>query len=89
MSAFPTQAEIVIIGGGIIGASTAYHLGKLGFKDVVLLEKHKLTSGSTYKNAREGAITSAKELYGAGSPTCVAVRSAFDAIAVPAGSQTC
>ena len=49
----------------------------------------KLTSRSDYKAAREGAIASAKELYGAGSPTCVAVRSAFDAIAVPAGSQTC
>jgi Zn-dependent metalloprotease len=49
----------------------------------------KLTSRSDYKAAREGAITSAKELYGAGSPTCVAVRSAFDAIAVPAGSATC
>ena len=49
----------------------------------------KLTSRSDYKAAREGAIASAKELYGAGSPTCVAVKSAFDAIAVPAGSQTC
>lgn len=49
----------------------------------------KLTSRSDYKAAREGAITSAKELYGAGSPTCVAVKSAFDAIAVPAGSATC
>ncbi|HEY9212680.1 MAG TPA: FAD-binding oxidoreductase, partial [Ancylobacter sp.] len=51
MSAFPTQAEIVIIGGGIIGASTAYHLAKLGFKDVILLEKHMLTSGSTFHAA--------------------------------------
>ena len=49
----------------------------------------KLTSRSDYKAAREGAITSAKELYGAGSPTCVAVKNAFDAIAVPAGSATC
>ncbi len=49
----------------------------------------KLTSRSDYKAAREGAIASAKELYGAGSPTCVAVKAAFDAIAVPAGSQTC
>jgi Zn-dependent metalloprotease len=49
----------------------------------------KLTSRSDYKAAREGAITSAKELYGAGSPTCLAVKSAFDAIAVPAGSATC
>lgn len=51
MSAFPTQAQIVIIGGGIIGASTAYHLGKLGFSDTVLIEKHKLTSGSTFHAA--------------------------------------
>ncbi|MFC7488850.1 M4 family metallopeptidase [Knoellia sp. CPCC 206453] len=49
----------------------------------------KLTSRSDYMAAREGAITSAKELYGAGSPTCIAVKSAFDAIAVPAGSATC
>ena len=49
----------------------------------------KLTSRSDYKAARQGAIASAKELYGAGSPTCVAVKTAFDAIAVPAGSQTC
>ena len=49
----------------------------------------KLTSRSDYKAAREGAITSAKELYGAGSPTCLAVKGAFDAIAVPAGSATC
>ena len=49
----------------------------------------KLTSRSDYKAARQGAITSAKELYGAGSPTCTAVKNAFDAIAVPAGSATC
>jgi len=49
----------------------------------------KLTSRSDYKAARDGAIASAKELYGAGSPTCVAVKSAFDAIGVPAGAQTC
>ena len=35
----PTQAKVVIIGGGIMGCSTAYHLGKNGFKDVVLLEQ--------------------------------------------------
>lgn len=43
--------KIVIIGGGIIGCSVAYHLGKLGCKDVVLLERHKLTSGSTFHAA--------------------------------------
>jgi 4-methylaminobutanoate oxidase (formaldehyde-forming) len=46
-----TQAEIVIIGGGIIGCSTAYHLGKMGIRDVVLLERNRLTSGSTWHAA--------------------------------------
>ncbi|WP_406832029.1 M4 family metallopeptidase [Pedococcus sp. KACC 23699] len=49
----------------------------------------KLTSNSTYLNAREGAIASAIELYGAGSATCAAVEQAFTAIAVPAGAQSC
>ena len=47
----PAQARIVIIGGGIIGCSTAYHLAKMGVDEVVLLEKHKLTSGSTFHAA--------------------------------------
>ena len=47
----PTQAKAVIIGGGIVGCSTAYHLAKLGWTDTVLLEKHKLTSGSTFHAA--------------------------------------
>lgn len=51
MTDFPTEARVVIIGGGIIGCSTAYHLGKLGWKDVVLLERHRLTSGSTFHAA--------------------------------------
>ena len=49
----------------------------------------KLTSRSDYLAAREGAIRSAKELYGTGSAQCAAVQSAFSAIAVPAGTQTC
>ena len=51
MSDFPTQARVVVIGGGVGGASIAYHLTKLGWKDVVVLEKHELTSGSTWHSA--------------------------------------
>ena len=51
MADFPTQARAVIIGGGIVGCSTAYHLAALGWREVVLLERHKLTSGSTFHAA--------------------------------------
>jgi 4-methylaminobutanoate oxidase (formaldehyde-forming) len=51
MSSFPTSARAVIIGGGIVGCSTAYHLAKLGWSDVVLLERKKLTSGTTFHAA--------------------------------------
>lgn len=51
MAALPSHARVVIIGGGIIGASVAYHLGKLGVRDVVVLERAKLTSGSTFHAA--------------------------------------
>ncbi len=47
----PTQAEIVIIGGGIAGCSTAYHLALLGKKDVLLLEQGTLTCGTTWHAA--------------------------------------
>jgi 4-methylaminobutanoate oxidase (formaldehyde-forming) len=47
----PQQAAVIVIGGGIIGCSTAYHLAKFGAKDVLLLERKKLTSGSTFHAA--------------------------------------
>ncbi|TBC75405.1 FAD-dependent oxidoreductase [Rhizobium leguminosarum] len=47
----PKTAKAVVIGGGIIGCSTAYHLGKLGWTDTVLLERKKLTSGTTFHAA--------------------------------------
>jgi 4-methylaminobutanoate oxidase (formaldehyde-forming) len=47
----PEHAKVVIIGGGVIGCSTAYHLAKLGWKDVVLLERAQLTSGTTWHAA--------------------------------------
>jgi glycine cleavage system aminomethyltransferase T/glycine/D-amino acid oxidase-like deaminating enzyme len=47
----PSRARVVIIGGGVIGCSVAYHLGKLGWSDVVLLERKQLTSGTTWHAA--------------------------------------
>jgi 4-methylaminobutanoate oxidase (formaldehyde-forming) len=51
MSELPSSAKIVIVGGGIVGCSVAYHLGKMGLTDVLLLERGKLTSGSTWHAA--------------------------------------
>lgn len=47
----PQQARVVIVGGGVIGCSTAYHLAHMGWKDVVLLERDQLTSGTTWHAA--------------------------------------
>ena len=49
--ALPTSAQVVIVGGGVIGCSVAYHLTKLGFTDVVLLERRQLTCGTTWHAA--------------------------------------
>src|SRR5580693_3198385 len=51
MTTLPAQAQVVIVGGGIAGASTAYHLTKIGCTDVVLLEQGKLTCGTTWHAA--------------------------------------
>jgi glycine cleavage system T protein len=51
LTTVPTQARAVIIGGGVSGCSLAYHLAKLGWKDVVLLERKQLTSGTTWHAA--------------------------------------
>ena len=47
----PTRARALIIGGGVIGCSVAYHLAKLGWSDVVLLERKRLTCGTTWHAA--------------------------------------
>ena len=47
----PNKANVCIVGGGIIGTSVAYHLAKLGVEDVILLERDKLTSGTTWHAA--------------------------------------
>src|SRR5450631_1515610 len=49
--ALPTQARIVIVGGGIAGCSTAYHLSLMGQTDVLLLEQGRLTCGTTWHAA--------------------------------------
>ena len=51
MDGFPTRARVVIVGGGVIGSSVAYHLTKIGWSDVVVLERHQLTSGTTWHAA--------------------------------------
>jgi 4-methylaminobutanoate oxidase (formaldehyde-forming) len=51
MKELPKSARVVIIGGGVIGCSVAYHLVKKGWKDVVLLERKQLTSGTTWHAA--------------------------------------
>ncbi len=56
-TALPERAQVVIVGGGVIGCSVAYHLARLGWTDVVLLEQHALTAGTTWHAA--GLITSA------------------------------
>ena len=60
----PSHARVVIVGGGSIGCNTAYHLTKLGIKDVVILERDQLTSGTTWHAAGlivAGLLTSETE----------------------------
>jgi dimethylglycine dehydrogenase len=47
----PTHAKVVVIGGGVVGCSILFHLAKFGWKDVVLLERDELTSGSSWHAA--------------------------------------
>ncbi len=64
----PEHTRVVIIGGGVIGCSVAYHLGHMGWKDVVLLERDQLTSGTTWHAA--GLMTT----FGSTSETSVEMR---------------
>ena len=50
-SSLPQRARVVIVGGGVIGCSVAYHLAHMGWTDVVLLERNRLTSGTTWHSA--------------------------------------
>ncbi len=51
LTALPARARVVVIGGGVIGCSVAYHLAQMGERDVVLLERDRLTSGTTWHAA--------------------------------------
>jgi heterotetrameric sarcosine oxidase gamma subunit len=64
----PSQARVVVVGGGVIGTSVAYHLALMGWKDVVLLERDRLTSGTTWHAA--GLMVT----FGSTSETSTAIR---------------
>lgn len=68
MSQIPDRARVVIVGGGVIGCSVAYHLAHAGWTDVVLLERDRLTSGTTWHAA--GLMT----CFGSTSETSTAIR---------------
>ncbi len=67
-----SDARVVVIGGGVVGCSVIYHLTKLGWKDVVLLEKEELTSGSTWHAAANG------NTFNANPATAEMMRRTFD-----------
>ena len=58
----PERAQVVVVGGGVVGCSVAYHLAKRGWTDVALLERNQLTSGTTWHAA--GLITTARPTSG-------------------------
>src|SRR3972149_2321103 len=60
-STFPSQARVVVIGGGIVGCSVAFHLTQRGWRDVVLLERRQLTSGTAWHAA--GLVTQLRATY--------------------------
>ncbi len=62
VASLPSRARVVVIGGGVAGCSVAYHLTRLGWPDVLLLEQHELTSGTTWHAA--GLVTTARPTAG-------------------------
>ena len=62
-STLPSHAPVVVIGGGVMGCSTLYHLAKRGVTDAILLERNKLTSGTTWHSAAQvRALRSSRNL---------------------------
>ena len=59
----PAHASVVVIGGGVMGCSTLYHLAKAGVSDAILLERNELTSGTTWHSAAQvRALRSSRNL---------------------------
>lgn len=85
MSDLPTSARVVIVGGGIVGCSVAYHLARQGWSDVVLLEQNTLTSGTTWHAA--GLVGQLRSTY---NLTQLAKYSAdlFQTLAADTGQET-
>ncbi len=63
MNTLPSHASVIVIGGGVMGCSTLYHLAKAGVSDAILLERNQLTSGTTWHSAAQvRALRSSKNL---------------------------
>ena len=63
MNTLPSHASVVVIGGGVMGCSTLYHLAKAGVSDAILLERNQLTSGTTWHSAAQvRALRASKNL---------------------------
>lgn len=74
----PSTANVVVIGGGSLGCQTLYHLAKLGVSGAVLLERERLTSGTTWHTAGRGR---------GGGPTAGGGREGPDAVGDPSGGD--
>ena len=68
--AFPERASAVVIGGGVTGASVAYHLAKLGWTDVLLLERKQFASGTSWQVLSDGDLWPAGRLLLGSFPSC-------------------
>ena len=76
------DARVVVIGGGVAGTSIAYHLARLGWREILLVEQHDLTEGTTWHSAGfvgqgvSGDSAKKRSRWNASSATAVSARSA-------------
>ncbi len=70
----PSSTKVVVIGGGVVGCSVAYHLAKFGWKDTILLERDQLTSGTTWHAAGlVGQLGASATITGRRAPSMVSM----------------